>query len=256
MVTQLQEARTRLATFEDKVKVALAQRAVATAEKARAEVSRKGAIARAAKVPVLIERPGRIHIASMAAFRAAYLDQAVIEDLSTRGRKAPARATELVTSGAIKVQLSGEGTALSLAGITRKTRVVDKATLRRIAVMQRKVNVAEAAASRARQALVDTIRREYEAGTKATPEPIAEIVGNIAANDVAWQRANRSIPWDFASDDRISENRKEFTAHFAHVKSKSKDPCPCRDCRGAANRARWDAENKERDAMRKAAVAA
>lgn len=236
-MTPLQEARKRAADYEIKVKEALAQRAIAEKVKAETEVVRKRVFDKANKVPVTIERPGRIHVTTLAAIKAAYLDNAVVEDLGSRGRKAPARAVELVKAGAIKVQLSSEGTALSLAGLTRRTRYPDKAGLRRIAAAQRKMDAADAAARKARAEWVRTIAEVHEAGDPVPADTLADVAGTLAACEVTWHKANRAIPWEFASDQRISDGRKKVQEHLAAAKEKRE--CQCYDCIGERNRARW-----------------
>ena len=254
-MTPLQQARERLSTFEAKVVEALIVRRKAEAEMKACDAAQTIARNRATKVQALIERPGSVHISSVAGIGPSYIGREATVDILSRGRNAKARAIELVASGEIKVQLRGEGTILSLRGLTQRTRLVDKAALRRIAVMRRKKDAADAAARAANNALIAAVRREYEAGTKIDAAVIAEYVGTTVALTAKSQAARFSIDWNFASDDRIGETRRDLTAHLAHVKSKSKDDCPCRPCLSARNQARWAADEAERKAARERSAA-
>lgn len=220
-------------------------------------LSKRGlrAEAAAAKVRLLVERPGRIHVTSINGFRSAYTGVEQVTAIAEAGKgKGVERAIELVTSGAIKVQLTGEGTSLSLRGAVQRSRIVRADALRRIEAQQKRVQAAEAAASAARKALVDLVRREHEAGAKVAPEAIAAHVGEMAAYQVAREAIRRSVPNSWQIDDEV----KDAAAHLGHAKSKSKDPCPCRRCVSEANRAGWaalDAKRKAEDAAKAKAAA-
>ena len=240
-MTPLQEARKRLADYEANVAVALENRRKAEAIMASADKALAALNARATRTDLLIERPGSVYIGSIATIKAAYVGQEASASIGAAGRKAKSRAIELVKAGEIKVSVSGEGTSLSLNGLTRKCRAVDKAALRRIAVMRRKKDKAEAAARKANAELVAAIRAEYEAGTPIPADAIADYVGERTALAYMREKARHSIPWQYASDARISEDRKKYTEHLAAAKEKRE--CQCADCIGERNRARWAKEH-------------
>lgn len=203
--------------------------------------------AKAAKTHLLVQRPGRIHITSIAGLKVAYVGTAEQEAIRAAGRKAIPVAIEMIATGATKVSLAGEGTALSLRGLVQRSRVLTPEANRRIATARRAEQKASEALYRAQRHHVEVVTAAYEAAAKIGPEPIAEYLGERMAQDIAASVVQRGVPVDWQIESEVEHAKK----HLDHALSKSKDPCPCRECIGAANRVRWNAQS-EADAKAKA----
>lgn len=226
-MTQLQEARARVAELEaaidaEKVAIAAAEAALVPQRKRKAAIK-----ARQAKTMLLTQAGGQPNSdgGGIASITLAMLNPSWGRDFAG---KRPAKAAEALATGEAKMQAIG-GIAYSLRGFLQRTRRVDKAIMKPVLAAERRRRRAQLALREAWAAERQAYIEAYNAGEKLMlPAVAAELARRFvipdgepsveqSIRDAAWQ-ARRDLP--------------EAQQHLAWVKAKNPDKgvCPCRLC--------------------------
>lgn len=251
-MTRLQEARAAVKAAQAAISAGEARAAKARAALDPVRKRRDRAHQALAKVPALIIRPGdRVAHTTLDCVSLSWLNVEDAQALAAiPASKRTAAVSDLLRAGTVKVNLAGEGTALTVKGLAAKTHTVDRAALARIARARKASDAAQAAAHKARAAYEATLKREWADGSSCPSADLAEKWGAVIAADLAAKaliEASRgsNVSWE----DRNA--LEAATAHLAHVESKSKDPCPCGPCAATARAKDW-AARQEADAKAQA----
>lgn len=249
MATPLQEARERLASVKARIANEKAEREAKRAIAAKVAAREAKRVKPLRAITALVVRPGQQIIRTTLDLRDSYVGYVAPakEALTLPERKRLARLVELAAAGQIKVNPPGGGNGLSAKGLATKLRTIDKAAVRRIEADYRAMRRADEAASKAHRKYEARLAAEYEAGGRVAPDTIATIVAEAALHSLMLDATRGTVyaEWDQRRDaDAIAAAE----AHLAHVKSKSKDPCPCQPCVETRRREGWAKEHAARAA--------
>lgn len=241
----VREAKAALAAAQRTLAAKVAEVKAADAARKKAQEAADKVVAPARKRPVLILRPGEnVLIGTLASVRPSDIQysQEAKDALSLPVKARQQRFFDLFVSGALKVNLASEGVSMTLRGLAAKTRTVDKATLSRLAALDRKASDAERRAREAREAWRAAKRAAHAAGGKVSPEDFASWLARWATISVSVSRGPNAYTGEL---ERAVVAAK---AHLDHLEAQSSDPCPCEVCRGQ----RWNREREVAEAQRQA----
>lgn len=241
-MTQLQDARARIAELEAAIEAEKDAQAAAVASVEPARKRKAALRARHAKTQLLTQAGGQPNSdgGGIASITLAMLHPSWARDFAG---KRPKQAAESLVKGEAKMQAIG-GIAYSLRGFLQRTRRVDKAIMRPVVVAERRRKRAQLMLREAWRAEREAYATAYEAGEKLMlPAVAAELAKRfvIDDNEPSIDQSIRDRAWEAKRD------LPEAQQHLAWVKAKNPDKgvCPCRNCasdRQEAIRAKNEAE--------------
>lgn len=241
-MSQLQDARARIAELEAAIEAEKDAQAAATAAAEPARKRKAALRARHAKVQLLTQAGGQPNSdgGGIASITLAYLGPSWARDVVG---KRPKDAAEALVSGQSKMQAIG-GIAYSLRGFLQRTRTTDKARMRPVVLAEKRRRRAQLALKEAWAAERQAYIEAYDAGDKLDPRVIAAEIAKrfvIDDNEPSIDQSIRDRAWEARRD------LPEAQQHLAWVKAKNPDKgvCPCRNCasdRAEAIRAKNEAE--------------
>lgn len=241
-MTQLQDARARIAELEAAIEAEKDAQAAATAAAEPARKRKAALRARHAKVQLLTQAGGQPNSdgGGIALLSLAMLHPSWGRDFVG---KSPAKAATALVSGEAKMQAIG-GIAYSLRGFLQRTRTTDKARLRPVVLAEKRRRRAQLALKEAWAAERQAYIEAYDAGDKLMVDAVAAAIAKrfvIDDNEPSIDQSIRDRAWEARRD------LPEAQQHLAWVKAKNPDKgvCPCRNCasdRAEAIRAKNEAE--------------
>lgn len=248
----VQEARARLAAVDAEIKAFDDEFAQRDTLIATAKAKAKRVVSKYTKRPVIKAMPQNEYEVRPDGIGAFHLGWSG-GDAAKSIKRAPALAKALV-EGNEKVSFGNSGMPGSFRGVAAKTKYVTPATVRELDRLDRLALAAEKRGREARARWKDAKKAAYEAaGERPTVDEIALAVAEQALVNREAVRANS---FDQYKRNRLVEfDRVDAVAHLEAAIAKT-TPCPCGRCKGALQRAAWEAETKARTAARDAAAKA